>query len=383
MASEKPTEIKARDMGRVLVIGGNGFLGHHIVNQLIDDPLWRASHVASIDLRCVRNRRPDEDKVGYYEVDISDAERLASVIQDIKPDVVIHTASPAPHAEGAEPDKDLYKRVNIDGTANVIAACQSAGVQALVYTSSASVVSDNQSNLINADERWPVIRGEAQTEYYSETKAHAEQLVLESNRLEGHRLLTTALRPAGIFGEGDTMVLHQLVRVHRQGRTGWQIGNGDNLFDFTYVGNVAHAHLLAARLLLVTANTKTIPLDTERVDGEAFFITNDAPIYFWDFSRSIFRAAGSNLGTSHVWAMPKELGLVLGFCSEVFCHIAGRSPTFTRQRCIYACMTRYYNIAKAKRVLGYRPIVSLHDGIQRGVQWVLEQEKSGAIPALK
>ncbi|KAH6691617.1 3-beta hydroxysteroid dehydrogenase/isomerase [Plectosphaerella plurivora] len=383
MTSEKPAEVKARDLGRVLVIGGNGFLGHHIVNQIIDDPLWKASHVASIDLRCARNRRPDEDKVAYYEVDISDADRVAEVIAEIKPDVVIHTASPAPHAEGQEPNKDLYKRVNIDGTANIVAACQAADVSALVYTSSASVVSDNVSNLINADERWPLIRGEAQTEYYSETKAAAEELVLAANRQPDHRLLTAAIRPAGIFGEGDTMVLHQLIRVYRQGRTGFQIGDGDNLFDFTYVGNVAHAHLLAARLLRVSSTAKTLPLDHERVDGEAFFVTNDAPIYFWDFSRAIFRAAGSDKGTSHVWSIPKEIGLVLGFMSEVGCHIIGKAPVFTRQRCIYACMTRYYNITKAKRTLGYRPIVSLHEGIQRGVQWVLDQEKAGAIPPLK
>ncbi|CRK13635.1 hypothetical protein BN1708_017192, partial [Verticillium longisporum] len=109
-------------------------------------------------------------------------------------------------------------------------------------------------------------------------------------------------------------------------------------------------------------------LPETRVDGEAFIVTNDAPIYFWDFTRAIWRAAGSDKGTSHVWAIPRELGLVLGFASEVVFHILGKTPTFTRQRCVFSCMTRYYNITKAKRVLGYRPIVSLDDGIKRGVR---------------
>ncbi|KAG7139026.1 Sterol-4-alpha-carboxylate 3-dehydrogenase like protein [Verticillium longisporum] len=369
---------KARDLGRVLVIGGNGFLGHHVVNQILDEPLWSASAVSVIDLKCQRNRRPDADRVAYHEADISDADRLLSIFEDVKPDVVIHTASPAPHAAAAVAN-DLFKKVNVDGTAAVIRACQQTGVTALVYTSSASVISDNKSDLINADERWPLIRGDAQTEYYTETKAEAEQLVLAANRQEDSKLLTTAIRPAGIFGEGDTMVTHQMIRIHRQNRTGFQIGDGDNLFDFTHVANIAHAHLLAARLLLVSARAPTVPLDHERVDGEAFIVTNDAPIYFWDFTRAIWRAAGSDKGTRHVWAIPRELGLVLGFASEVVFHILGKTPTFTRQRCVFSCMTRYYNITKAKRVLGYRPIVSLDDGIKRGVRWFLDQEAAGLI----
>ena len=64
----------------------------------------------------------------------------------------------------------LYRKVNVEGTKCVVEACQESGVKALVYTSSASVVSDNVSELVNADERWPVIGEHAQTEYYSLTK---------------------------------------------------------------------------------------------------------------------------------------------------------------------------------------------------------------------
>ncbi len=86
--------------------------------------------------------------------------------------MVIHTASPAPQAASATSDA-LFKKVNVDGTQCVIETCRKTGVKALVYTSSASVVSDNKSDLINVDERWPVIRGKDQTEYYSETKVRA------------------------------------------------------------------------------------------------------------------------------------------------------------------------------------------------------------------
>ncbi|KAF7543077.1 hypothetical protein G7046_g10065 [Stylonectria norvegica] len=143
-------------LGRVLVIGGNGFLGHHIVDQLVAS--WTAT-VSSVDLRCTKNRNP---AAAYYECDITDVAKLTSVLEDIKPDVVIHTASPL--AIDAKNSNEIFRRVNVDGTQAVVEACQKTGVKALVYTSSASVVSDTKTDLLNADERWPLVRGAQQPE---------------------------------------------------------------------------------------------------------------------------------------------------------------------------------------------------------------------------
>lgn len=164
MASEKTDRV---DLGKVMVIGGCGFLGHHIVNLLLRD---YTSSVSVIDLRCSHNRRPGSDGVQYFEADITDASKITTIFDDVRPDAVIHTASPAPQADGKVHDA-LYKKVNIDGTQVIVDACNKAGVKVLVYTSSASVASDNVNDLINADERWPIPRGKDQTEYYSETKA--------------------------------------------------------------------------------------------------------------------------------------------------------------------------------------------------------------------
>ena len=205
-------------------------------------------------------------------------------------------------------------------------------------------------------------------------QAEAEAIVLKSNRADGFKLLTCAIRPAGIFGEGDGMVTKNMINIYRQGRTGIQVGDNENIFDFTYVGNVAHAHLLAARALLLSAASATVPLDHERVDGEAFFVTNDAPVYFWDFARAIWRAAGSDKGVDGVWTLSRDVGWALGALSEGFFAVIRRPPTFTRQRIVYSTMTRYYNIGKAKRVLGYTPRWSMQEGINRGVKWFLAQE---------
>jgi len=156
-------------LGRVLVIGGCGFLGHHVVNLLLRD--WKCE-VSVIDLRCQRNRRPASDRVEYVEADITDSDELVKIFGRLKPDVVVHTASPPAQGAGAV-SNELFYKVNVEGTRAVITACQSNNVKVLVYTSSASVISDNKSDLINANEEYPVIRGKLQTEYYSETKVSA------------------------------------------------------------------------------------------------------------------------------------------------------------------------------------------------------------------
>ncbi|KAF3762388.1 hypothetical protein M406DRAFT_263398 [Cryphonectria parasitica EP155] len=358
-------------LGSVLVTGGCGFLGHHIVRVLLRD--WDTTAVTVVDLRCERNRRPESDGVRYIEADITDAAKVAAVFKDVKPEAVIHTASP-PSQGASAASNELFRNVNIHGTQNIVDACQEAGVKALVYTSSASVASDNVSDLINADERWPVPRGKDQTEYYSETKAAAEEIVLKANRADNSKFLTTSIRPAGIVGEGDVQAQYHIINIYLSGRSGYQIGNNDNLFDFTYVENVAHGHLLAAHALLLTHKAGTQPLEHEKVDGEVFIITNDSPVYFWDFCRLIWNAAGSPHGLEHVWTISKELGMLLGLCSEVACKLLGKNPTFNRQRIIYSTMTRYFCIDKAKRRLGYRPLISLEDGMRRSVKWTMEQQ---------
>ena len=150
-------------LGKVLVIGGCGFLGHHIVDYILES---YTATVSVLDLHTTRNRRPDSDGVSYYNGDITALSSILPIFQEIKPDVVIHTASPL----AVDGGRALLKKVNVDGTRTVIEASQKSGVKALVYTSSASIVGNTSSSLINADERWPVIPEQASTEYYAVTK---------------------------------------------------------------------------------------------------------------------------------------------------------------------------------------------------------------------
>jgi sterol-4alpha-carboxylate 3-dehydrogenase (decarboxylating) len=170
-----------------------------------------------------------------------------------------------------------------------------------------------------------------------------------------------------------------MISAYHKGQTKFQIGENTNLFDFTYVENVAHGHLLAVLALLQTHKVlPTVPLDSERVDGEAFFITNDQPVYFWDFARAVWHEAGDRLPLSSVWHLSSDLMWTIGAVLENLFWVMGWTPNLTRAQVKYSTMSKYHSIAKAKSRLGYEPVVSLDEGIRRGVQYILEQDKKAA-----
>ncbi|KAL9100687.1 MAG: hypothetical protein Q9163_003963 [Psora crenata] len=363
--------------GNVLVIGGCGFLGHHIVRQLTEN---YSCTLSVLDLQTKKNRFPN---VTYYDADITSPEEVRSVFEKAKPQIIVHTASPVTVTDGASSTQkraanSMYYKINVDGTKNLLELAAEVGtVKGFIYTSSSSVIHDSESDLMNADERWPVLHAPQQKEYYSETKAIAEELVLAANRKHGN-MLTVALRPANIFGEGDVQLGANLMKAYEKGQTKFQLGSNENLFEFTYVGNVAHAHILAAIALIQTHRYEAEPLDHEKVDGEAFFITNGQPMYFWDFTRMFWTAAGDKTEPNQVWHIPKEMGLFLATIVEwLFWLAGGRTPNLTRMKVKYSCMTRYFNIDKARARLGYIPKWGVEEALQRTVKWFKERDAQG------
>lgn len=360
-----------KSLGHVLVTGGCGFLGANIIGLLQSRSV--CSKLSVLDLR--PSAEP-KDGIEYHFGDITDSEKMHALFRQLTPDVVIHTASP--HFDIAS--KEIMRKVNVTGTDIMVSAAQQSGVKAFVYTSSSSVISDQKEDLINADESWPLIMGAAQPQYYTTTKAQAELNVLRANRSSSHpRFLTAAIRPSGIFGVGDVQLLPKMVNAYHRGQTKFQLGDNQNLFEFTEVTNVAHAHHLAAAALLATSEREgqglSIPLSTERVDGEAFLITNDAPIYFWDFARTVWKACGDQTVPAQVWVLPRGFGLLIATLIEwVFWVLRLGEPNLKRDQVKFSCMTRYFDIDKAKSRLGYRPIIGLKDGIVRAVEDILRKD---------
>ena len=145
MTDEK-TARPSTSLSSVLIVGGNGFLGKTITSLLADrHPNCK---ISLLDL----SPKSTLD-YPYHQGDITNLSSLLEIFQKIKPEVVIHTASP-PIPTSGQGDEKLFFKVNVEGTRNIINACQETGVKALIYTSSASV-HYNGGNLINANETAP------------------------------------------------------------------------------------------------------------------------------------------------------------------------------------------------------------------------------------
>lgn len=320
------------------------------------------------------SRRPEEQFPGvqYLAGDVTSPDDIQRVLKACKATVVFHCAGVMTVTRAPVKDEVVHA-INFDGAKYMLEASQEAGVKALVFTSSASVVQRERGGICavtNADETWPTVTPEDNVIAYPTAKAAAERLILAADRPGAMR--TTALRPALIYGERDNDLIPTQIANLRGGRSWLQIGDNTNLFSATYAGNAADAHLLAARRLLA---------DPDGVAGEAFFITNGQDQPFWTFTRAAWRAAGDTTPASQVRALSPGLAAALGWLLEWVAWARGTRPAMTRQTIGLVSRDRYFNITKARTVLGYEPRVDWEEGMRRGVEVsynLFSEDESGA-----
>ncbi|OIW29382.1 sterol-4-alpha-carboxylate 3-dehydrogenase [Coniochaeta ligniaria NRRL 30616] len=343
-----------------LVTGGCGLQGSHIVLKL-QEAYPKANVV-------VMSRNPTVNTfqgVEYFAGDIASPSDIDRVFSAVRPTVVFHCAGTMTVSRAAVPEA-VVRKINVDGTRLMLDASKRFGVKAFVFTSSASVAQKYDGgfrDLVNCDETAPTVEEEDGGLLYARTKAAAERLVLAADDPTGMR--TVSLRPAVIFGERDTDITPNWILAYRRNPR-LQIGSGKNLFSITYAGNSADAHLLAAARLLES--------DPAGVAGEAFFITNDAPVPFWDFGRAIQRAAGSTTSPDDIRTLNPTTAYCIAWVAEWIAWFTGSKPILATAMVKYCTMNRWYNISKAKERLGYQPKVDWEEGVRRGVKWFLDNE---------
>lgn len=142
---------REQDFGPILVVGGAGFLGHHLVYDLLEYGI-DGDKIHVLDLNTERNRITP---VLYHSADITSKQGVQNVFQEAKPRVVFHTVSPDPF----ETNRKFLDNVNIIGTRNLVESAQEIGtVKAFIYISSSSVVHDYYHPLVKADENLPVLQ---------------------------------------------------------------------------------------------------------------------------------------------------------------------------------------------------------------------------------
>lgn len=320
---------------KALVTGGGGFLGEAVVRAL----LARGDSVRVL----ARGDYPALKALGAETSrgDIRDATSTWRACAGM--DAVFHVAAKA----GGWGDPAEYEAINVRGTVNVIDACRKAGVQALVYTSTPSIVADGH-DIEGADESIPYAKTFLAD--YPRTKALAELAVRAAS--DG-RLATISLRPHFIWGPGDRHLLPRLIERARAGRLR-QVGSRDVKVDTIYVDSCASAHLLAADKLR----------EGKRLGGNVYFVSDGDPIGVWTMANRLLAAAGAPPVGRPV---PAWLAAALGATLET-AHRALRiekEPLMTRFAAAQLSHAEWFDISAARRDLNYVPLVTIDEGIRR------------------
>jgi sterol-4alpha-carboxylate 3-dehydrogenase (decarboxylating) len=181
-----------------------------------------------------------------------------------------------------------------------------------------------------------------------------------------------------MYGEGDESQVPNLIRNAKVGRARNQIGSGENKFDNTYVKNLTYAQTLVGHALIKAANKPQLS-KSERVEGDAFFVTDDDSYTFWETNRLIAKFAGYPVEPEDIRKIPYPIVLgIVWILSWIYWIISfGQEMAFSTRIVRMFARERTFCIKKIKTRLGYRPRYTTAKGMKRSVVWYLEHQDLG------
>uniref|UniRef100_A0A3B1ITP5 Hydroxy-delta-5-steroid dehydrogenase, 3 beta- and steroid delta-isomerase 2 n=1 Tax=Astyanax mexicanus TaxID=7994 RepID=A0A3B1ITP5_ASTMX len=356
--------------GDVCVLSGAcGFLGEKLVRLLLEeeklaeirllDKNIRPELVQSLEDRC------GDTKLSVFEGDIRDNELLRRACRGAT--LVFHTASLI-DVIGAIDYRELYE-VNVKGTQLLLETCIQESVASFIYTSSIEVAGPNPRGE-------PIINGNEDTVYtsslkfpYSQTKKEAEQLCLNAQAellSNGGRFATCVLRPMYIYGEGCRFTLGHMRDGIRNGDVLLRTSSREAKVNPVYVGNVALAHLQAARALKE-------PQKRAVVGGNFYYISdNTPPISYSDFNHAVLSPLGFGIQERPV--LPFTVLYLIAFLVEMLQAVLRPFLRFTlplnRQLLVMLNTPFSFSYQKAHRDLGYTPRYEWAEARKRTTDWL-------------
>ncbi|MDR1042000.1 MAG: NAD-dependent epimerase/dehydratase family protein [Deltaproteobacteria bacterium] len=319
----------------VLLTGATGYVGRRVLELLLE---------AGYRVRLLSRRPvPELAALGAESApgDLADRDSLARAAQGTW--AAVHCAAKT----GVWGPLSEYLSVNLEGTRNMLRAAREAGAGIFVYTSSPSAVYDGR-DMNGVDEGWEALPPERFR--YARSKALAEREVLAA---AGHGMRTLALRPHLVWGPRDPHFLPRIVAMRRAGRLRLFKG-GPYQVDPTYIDDAARAHLLALESLA----------GSECASGKAFFLGQGERVDSRDFINRLLAAAGLD---PVVPSVPPALGRLGARLAEGAWKLFRRKgePPVTYFTALQLTTSHWFDLSRARELLGYVPEVSQAEGMRR------------------
>jgi UDP-glucuronate 4-epimerase len=314
---------------RVLVTGGAGFIGSHLVEKLLAvghnvailddfndfyDPQIKHANIASF-----------ARDVAVYHVDLRDSESVRNLFHREKVEVIAHLAARA----GVRPSIQhprLYYDTNVTGTLHLLEAARVTGVERCVFASSSSVYGASKTIPFSEDEHLTQTLSP-----YAASKVAGEFLCSTYSHL--YNLRVVALRYFTVYGprQRTDLAIHQFTQRIYAGQSIDQFGDGTTRRDYTYIDDVIQGTMAA--------------LQYEGPLFDTFNVGESDTIQLKDLIVAIENALGKKAKVTQLPEQPGDMPLT---CAD---------------------------ISKARKLLGYKPTTRLSEGLPRFIDWFLSSRK--------
>lgn len=309
----------------VLVTGGAGFLGSHLVDKLIE----LGSNVTVIDDLSFGRRKNVNKQARFVRLDITKCALLEKAIATAKPAIIYHLAANATTKETAmgwsDPASDY--RVNAVGTLNVLRAVADLGLNPhIIYASSAAVYGEPE--YLPIDEKHPTNPRSP----YGVSKLTGEKYMLIYHKESA--LPVTVLRIFNVYGPRQPryVILDLLKKLERNPNDLEVIGTGEQIRTYCYVSDAIEAFVLAAQ---------------EQSVGE------------------VLNLAGNDI--TSIKELAERIVTMLGLTGKTKIHYTGQSWKGD-------ILSLVSEASKAKKRLGFEPKISLDEGLRKVKKWLDENQ---------
>ena len=354
------------------LIVGAGFLGSKLIHALLLRG-ERRIRAFDIDPTALAPELRDHPHVEVIKGDVTRLEDIQAACESV--DTVFCTFAIIRYFERLPAYASLSEHINVRGTENVVRACLDEDVKRLIQTSTSNVCLARDLVHLKMSEESPYVTTNNSPNHYGWTKALAEQHVLAANGQawtsgNGH-FATASIRPcSGIFGRRDKLNLERIFKIRRAfmlvPRT---------FLDWVFVDNVAWGHLLLE---------KAMQAGQSNIDGEVFCVSNNEPMT----SESFYNSVKTFFPALQIRYMPYVFSRVIAHGVETLQRFvpAKLTPQTIGELAMLTpalfdtCVDYVFTSTKAKDILGYKPIYTVDQGIQKAIR---EHDSNELLPPLQ